>query len=65
MTTFDGAGVRVAPVSPPLVEPSLAFPVPIPNGSEPPRRLIVMTATSTRPTTDRTGASHEPTGPTP
>ena len=63
---FDGAAVRVGPPSPPSPLPSLPpSPHPIPNGTWPLSRLSVRCPMRTRPTIDRTGASHDPTGPIP
>src|SRR6188472_4247595 len=59
MTTFDGAGVCAGPPFP-LPFP---FPLELPNGTPPWSRLMVTTATSSRPTIDRTGASQGPAGP--
>jgi len=61
-TTLDGVAVRVA-VPPPEPEP-LPF-APPRNGALPSRRLSVMNATMSRPTIDRAGAIHDPTGPMP
>src|SRR6187549_1018754 len=59
MTTLDGAGVCAGPPFPLL----FPFPLELPNGTPPWSRLMVTTATSTRPTIDRIGASQRPARP--
>src|SRR4029078_13123212 len=65
MTTFDGAALRPGSLPLPFPFPLLDPPLPMPTGRLPVNRLTVRTPTRTRPTIDRTGASHEPTGPRP